>query len=337
MKKFTFLALLMVIGIIIVTLPASAGVETTIGAAFQVFSEKNTDVRAGITPLMTTSNTASGADKTFHVPGTYPCIPRFVGDETGFLDMFNFVRINFLVMGIAPERIVNEKVTIQGVGRAAYDFNRGIMTIDMTNLPPGQYYLAYDITHSQNRRDRTVLIVFHFVEHPESTDQIAIVFSVLDGSKFFDRYCLKSPSKVCFEKASEDLKIEARRAYLDQEVKSFRPTTSDLGFGLATWLDSQTRASEANAKKAEIRQEPVAKDTATVTFRSGFSSEANRRLEITGGGESRTVELTRSGAAIELRPGQYTACLIVDGARVTEMQFVVKTTRNTTFTVGQEE
>ncbi len=228
MRNATMLVVLVAILVAGLVVPASAGGGGLLaGLSWPLYSERDVEVRAGLSQHLKLSDASNGSVKA--VPAIEPAIipmdrrDAAAGEGVGFFNDIRFLRIDLLAMGVDPGRI---KRTDMGLWRddAGVSFDGGYtLVIDLHAQTPGEKVLVAEVTHNASRREGEITIipiifVVKTVKHVLATDYVVSRFILVDVGKWVIWATPRMFGKgVCPKDLDEDQRNLARAAVLEDQ------------------------------------------------------------------------------------------------------------------------
>ena len=206
-----------VILLVLVAMSAAQANDWLGAISFPLWSERTTDVKAGVSQLVTFSDTSGGPVTAFYKNGFLVCPV----DRYGVFADLSYMRIDPFILGIKPEFIRNiETRATDGVS-----LKNGGMEIPVGKLLPDLYDVVTTVRQNQGRTDErgilpTVLQIFGRSKHHQiaATDSVAGTFGVVDASRYIATFC-KYQLGINTSEMTPDQKYLVKSAYFDSRLK----------------------------------------------------------------------------------------------------------------------
>lgn len=324
--QFSFVAIL-----VMVAFTAKAA-DIGFGASFPflgelIASQKTTEVHAGLTLLVDTSETIDGPQKSVWTGG-YISLPA---DTNGVFSEFRYLRVNALALGIKPEQIKERTIESDDPRTIAID-DDGSIRINTLALKPGQHSIVLSVKQNASRKDKRIFLIIRLAEHIVKTDQVAMVFMVTDPTRFVNSY-LKRFEGSTIDNASADCLLLAKSLYLEKEAGSFRLVSPILTYnvlqepvwrerqGLPKQLDPPVQAEP----KVEVKELPALSGLADFTINivnqdgTGCPATGMKMMLKAPNGSVRTFNVTDASPSFTgFESGDYQLKVIISGEKEME-------------------
>jgi len=215
--------------------------------SFPLWSERTTQVKAGVSQLVTFSEMAGGQVSAFYKNG-FLVIPT---DRYGVFADLSIMRVDPLVLGIKLEYI-------RQIQTRAYDgvaVENGGVVISVGKLQPDLYDVITTVTQNAGRVDErgilpTVLQLIGRKKHHQiiATDTVVGTFGVVDASRYIEMFC-KYQLGIEASQMTPEQKYLVKSAYFDSRLKGILEFSEALAD--YSWL------SQGLALKAQGFQPPM--------------------------------------------------------------------------------
>lgn len=238
---------------------SAASANNLLGAvSFPIWSERTTEAHAGVTQLVTLSDSAGGPVTAFYKNG-FLVLPI---DRYGVFADLQYIRIDPMVLGIKPEFI--RKVETRVNDEAGIEVNGDQVVVSVRSLQPDLYSIVTSVTQNQGREDERGILpkflqLFGRKTHHQvaATDTVAGVFGVVNASLFIEDYCklvLGISDPTCLTPEQKRL---VKSAFFDSRLKGVLEFTEPL---LDYSLASQGIAMRNQGLQPPLSSQPAAED-----------------------------------------------------------------------------
>lgn len=312
--------LFVLIAFVAVAMPANAG-DLMIGGSFPLVgqilgSQKSTEVHAGLTLLVNTSDRPDGQDKAVWTGGYV----SFPSNKDGLFPEFSFLRVSCLALGIKPEQVKDRQVRSDDPEITIGE--DGNVVVSTRALTPGQHFVVLSVKQNASRKETRILFV-RFGKSISKTDEVAMIFMVTDPHDFVDTYCHKFEGSSV-DTASEECIQLARSLYLEKEAGSFRLTSPILPYNALQETAWRERQGSPKVLDPPVKEAPVVETRAIVPpvtegpvrFTINFVNGDGQTFHVPGMririGE-KAFDLSNGSPEFRFQPGTYQARFFVPG------------------------